>query len=125
MTSTVYPVFVKALLAGAVNLTSDRLRMMLLTDGYKFSKEHKAIEEISPHEIQLTGYEPGGNNFEVKIKESRIFAAPVVWPVSIHEASSAVVYLGESLPVLWTLLSGSEPCFVVAFAGNAFLEIRS
>lgn len=121
--SSLYQCFGRALLAGSVNLVSDRLRMALLS-GYTFDAEHKSVSEILKHEISTQGYWKGGQDFTVKLgKGMKVYASPVVWPVSIKEASGALVYIGESLPCLYCPLSTEEHSFAVAFHGNAFMEI--
>ena len=59
MASHFYNTAVKEMCDGTVNISSDSLKLMLVSNSYSENKDHNTISDVSSAEISVTGYTGG------------------------------------------------------------------
>lgn len=106
--STVYTEFLNQLLTSEIDLISDDIRAMLLTEYYEPEASHRFMD-ISPFEISSTNYTPGGNSLYITMeKNSQVQSAKVRWVEITAKVKYIVIYkkADNSIPILCQDLGG-------------------
>lgn len=96
MASGIYNRFKRNALSGGLSLTSDTIKVALLSGGHSFTATNDIWSQISSNEISGTGYSAGGATLASKtITQSgttSFDAADTAWSSSSFTAAHAVVY---------------------------------
>lgn len=95
-----YGLFLQSLLEGRVNLQSDELWVMLVTNSYNFNQNNQKFKSAITAEIVGSGYIAGGQKlvftppaYQSGDKTCRVVASNSAWPsVSFNNCRGAVVY---------------------------------
>lgn len=96
--STIYHSFKRDLLGGRINLATDTIMAMLVTDGYVPDvRRHRRRSDVT-HEARGPGYDAGGKELVGKTAhqedsgEAVFDAADLVWPGATLTARGVVIY---------------------------------
>ncbi len=112
--------FKELLMEGGIDLTSDTVKVMLLTDSHTTDIDaHEYIDDVSANEVSGTGYTAGGATLASKTvtkdntdDEGVFDAADITWSTSTLTARYAVVYKDTGDPA-------TSPIFnIIDFGSN-------
>lgn len=150
MADGVYNNLKHGLAAGTIDLAADTLKVMLVTSGYTFNADHDFLDEggandLTDHEISVTGYTPGFGGAGRKTLASKTFtendtndrgefdAADLVWTTLGSGATiDAAVVIKEitndaaSVPLIYfdltaTPTNGGD--FTLSFSSTGLLHL--
>ena len=92
VTNTEYDSYKDDLLEGAIDLTTDTIKVALVTSSYTFSSAHDFFDDIT-NEVAGTGYTAGGETITTPTVTTGTFdAADTQWSSLTTTAAGAVVY---------------------------------
>ena len=128
-TITEYDHLWKLLLTGAVDLTTDTLKVALVTSSYTPSTAHDEWADVSANEVATgNGYTTGGATLASPVAtNSNIDYADVTWTSLTKTFRYAVCYKsgsggGLTNPVLFYILLDSTPADIVSSGSNYTIQ---
>jgi len=131
-TITEYDHLWKLLLTGAVDLTTDTLKVALVTSSYTPSTAHDEWADVSANEVATgNGYTTGGATLASPVAtNSNIDYADVTWTSLTKTFRYAVCYKsgsggGLTNPLLFYILLDSTPADIVSTGSNYTIQWNS
>ena len=99
MASSWYNKGVYLVLSGGINLSSNTLKVVLVTSSYTFDPDHNFVSDVNANELTVGGYTGGFGGAGRKTLSNKAFT---------EDDSSNLAYFDDTVDQTWTSLATGE-----------------